>query len=170
MAKAPVKMNPLDALVAGDPRGVIALMLWKRRLAEPDMFVQITEEDIKGFQDCVKFQKIVPEVLIRRPPPIPGQAAIPATHNRRAVPARAEIPARPYVIVTLVEKGTEHVIRPIENNEADYDRAQDANRVRKARGDAPRLAQRLLDMARSGEYSLSEMQDAADALVLLARE
>lgn len=169
MAKAQAKMNLLQALAAGDPRGVIALMLWKNRLREPDMYVQITEDDIKGFQDCTAYLKVIPEVRIHQPGEIPAQPAIAATANRRAVPARAAIPPRPYVMVTLVEKGTENAIRPVENNEADYDAAQAASKVRQAKSDAPQMASRLINMATKGEFSLSEIQDAADALIILSR-
>jgi len=164
-----VKPDPLDALAEGDLKRVIALMLWKARLREPDMYVQITENDIKGFEDCVAYLKVKPEVMVKRPPGLPAQAAIPATGNRRAVAAREATPPKPFVIVTLVEDGTENVIRPVENNQEDYDIAQDAAHVRKARDQAPALAERIVNQARSGEFSLSEIQDAADALIILAR-
>ena len=163
------KLDPLDALAGGDPRGIIALMIWKNRLREPDMFVKIEEGDIAGFQDCVRYLKVVPDVLIERPAGLPEQAAIPATANRRAIPGRAATPPKPYVIVTLVEKGTKNMIRPVENNETDYDRAADVQKVRKARDQAGGLAQRLRHQAASGEYSLSDMSDAAEALEILAR-
>jgi hypothetical protein len=41
--------------------------------------------------------------------------------------------------------------------------------MRKARQDAPQIAQRIVNQARSGEYSLSDIQDAANALLLLSR-
>lgn len=162
--------DPLDELADGDPKRVIALMLWKARMRQPDMFVEINEKDIRAFEDCMAFLKVKPDVMIRRPQGLPAQAGIPATHRRRAVAAREASPPRPYVIVSLVEAGTENTIRPVENNQADYDVAQDARALRKARDDAPRLAERILAGARTGELSLSEMQDAADALLILARE
>lgn len=166
--KAP-QLDPLDALAQGDPRNVMALMLWKNRLREPDMYVQIDEHDIKGFQDCVDYLKVKPEVKIVRPAGLPAQDPIAATGKRRAVPARAATPPKPYVIVTLVEQGTMNVIRPVENNQDDFDTAQAAAELRKARDRAPQLAERILQQARTGETSLSDMQDAADALLVLAR-
>jgi len=170
MATAPkkVQQHPLDALAA-DTKKVIALMLWKARHRQPDMYVQIDERDLSGFEACVNYMKMVPDVMIRRPQGLPAQAAVPATHNRRAVPGREALPPKPYVIVTLVEKGTENVIRPVENNQDDYDVAQDSAAVRKARDQAPMLAERLVAMARTGEFSLSEIQDASNALLTLAR-
>lgn len=162
-------LHPLDALAQGDPKMVMALMLWKERHRQPDMYVQIDEKDLQGFEDCVTYLKVKPDVLIRRPQGVPAQPGLPATHHRRAVPAREAIPPKPYLIVSLVERGTENVIRPVENNEADFDTAKDAAALRKARDQAPELANRILAQARSGEYSLSDIQDAADALLTLAR-
>lgn len=161
--------DPLDALLEGDAQGVIALMLWKERMRCPDMFVRIDERDLKGFQDCCRYLKVIPEVRIFRPQGLPAQEARAAGAHRRAVPARPASPARPYVMVTLVEAGTENAIRPVENNQEDYDAAQAAAAVRKAKDQAQMLAERLVQQAQSGEYSLSDMQDAANALVTLAR-
>lgn len=169
MAKRPVQPHPLDLLAQGDPKKVIALMLWKNRRRDPDLYVKIDEDDLKGFDDCVNYLKVVPEVMIRRPPAIAAQPGIPAMGKRKAVPAREEIPARPYVVVTLVEKGTQNAIRPIENNEEDFQAQKEAATVAKAREQGPRLAQRLVQQAGSGDFSLSDVQDAADALLTLAR-
>lgn len=161
------KQHPLDAL-AKDSERVMALMLWVNRHRNPDLFAQITEKDLAGFEDCMRYLKVKPQVRIFRPEGLPAQAAIPATHHRRAVPAREATPPKPFVMVTLVdEKGD--AIRPVENNEEDYDRAQDATQVRKARDQAPQLAQLILNQARTGEYSLSDITDAANALLTLAR-
>ena len=163
------KLDALDIIAQGDLKRVIALMLWKARHRQPDLYVQIDEKDLAGFDACVQYLKVTPEVRIHRPQGLPAQAGIPATHNRRAVPGREASPPKPFVVVTLVEAGTENVIRPVENNQDDYDVAQDAAAVRKARDQAPMLAERLVAQARTGEFSLSDMQDAADALLLLAR-
>lgn len=169
MATKQRKLDALDALAQGDPKMVMALMLWKARLREPDMYVQITEADIKAFEDCVRYLKVKPSVMIKRPQGLPAQEAVAAQGNRRAVPARPATPPKPFVIVSLVEAGTENVIRPVENNESDYDSAQDAATIRKARDQAPDLANRLIKQASSGEFSLSDMQDAANALLVLSR-
>lgn len=166
------KQDALDQLATGDLTHVIALMLWKNRLKEPDMFMKIEEKDIQGLKDCAGFLKVTPEVKVYRPEGLPAQEAIPATRNRRAVPGRAATPPKPYVIVTLLgrdKKGITGPLKPVENNEADYDNAQAVTELRRARDKAPELAQRLIQQANSGEYSLSDMQDAADALMTLAR-
>src|SRR6266403_1241714 len=73
MPKKPAQPHPLDVLANGDPKKVIALMLWKARRRQPDLYVKIDEDDLKGFEDCVTYLKVVPEVMIRRPPPIAAQ-------------------------------------------------------------------------------------------------
>lgn len=169
--KAPTgkKKDPLDALAEGDPRDVIALMLWKARFREPDMFVQITAKDIAGFNESCNYQKVKPSVLISHPPGREATPAIPATKNRKAIPATPAGPPKPYVIVTLVEEGTPNVIRSVENNEEDFDTAQDVATVRRMRDKANQLADLLVRGFRSGEQSESDVNDAADALRIMAR-
>lgn len=166
--KPRLQQDPLDALVSGDPSRAIALMLWKARHREPNLYVQIDEHDIRGFDDCITYLKVKPVVRIFRPEGLPAQPAVPAQGNRRPVPARAATPAKPYVLISLVDEQG-NAIRPVENNEGDFETAQDAATVRKARDQAVDLAQRIVQQARTGEYSLSDMTDAANALVTLAR-
>lgn len=167
--KAPEKLDALDQLAQGDPRMVMALMLWVGRHRNPDLFCQINEKDLVAFNDCMTYQKVKPAVMIKRPAEIPGQQAIPATGNRRAVPAREPIPARPYVMVALVEEGTEHAIRPVENNEGDFDQQRDVAAIKRAADNAPHLANQLVRAAASGDFSVSDLNDAAAALNMLAR-
>jgi hypothetical protein len=72
-------------------------------------------------------------------------------------------------MVTLCDGASGNAIRPIENNQEDYDRQQQSVAVRKARDQAPMMADNILRAVRTGEWSLSEMQDAANALLVLAR-
>lgn len=157
--------DPLDAL-AGDPLKVIALMLWKNRMREPDMYAQITPDDIQAYEDCVAYLKVTPQINITHPAGEPAQAAVPATANRRAVPARPATPPKPFVIVTLTDKNGD-MIKPIENNQVDYDESQHAQKIQHAKSVSADLAQRIIHQAQSGETSLSDTQDAANALILL---
>lgn len=167
--KSAAPPDPLDVLVAGDPKDVIALILWKGRHRQPDLFAQITAADIKGFKDCCEYQKITPAVVIQRPEGRPAQEAIPAAHGRAAAPARPADPPKPFVMVTLCDGQTGNAIRPIENNQEDFDRQAQSAATRKARDQAPTMADNILRAVRTGEWSLSEMQDAANALLVLAR-
>ncbi len=166
--RKPKEQHPLDGLAEGDPLKVMALMLWKNRFREPDMYVQIFEKDIEGLKACVDYLEVTPVVSIHRPQGQDAQPAQPGSSTRRPVPALPTQPAKPYVIVTLVDARGD-MIKPIENNERDFDAADEAAKVRKAKDQAADLAQRILQQAQSGESSLSDTQDAADALVILAR-
>lgn len=172
MAKAQAKEAPkdaLDLLAEGDPRSIIALMLWKDRHRNPDMAVQITEKDIAGFDACCAYLEVTPEVRIVRPQGRPAQAAIPAQGPRRAVPGRAAESPRPFVAVNVVRKGTQDGIKPIENNEDDARLRDRANELRRFRDNAPTLAAQMLKDAASGQFSTSTIQEAAQALTALAR-
>ncbi len=166
--KPPKQLDPLEALATADPREVIALMLWKNRLRNPDMAVQIDEADIGGFQDCVRYLKVKPQVKIFRPEGLPAQVAVPASPGRRAVPARAATPPKPYVMVVLTDEQG-NAIRPVENNEEDYAAAQEQTRIQRYREQAQSLAGQLMNQAKTGEYSLAVMQECAEALVALSR-
>lgn len=164
--------DELDRFVAQakqDPRLAIMLMLWVARTREPDCYVKLTEHDVKGFQDCVNYLKVKPDVLIHREGGQPAHGPIPARGNRRGIPAREATPAKPYAVVALVEKGTMNAIRPVENNQEDFDRSQELAQIKRARDLAPDLAARLLHASRSGDFSSSDLQDAANALSLLCR-
>jgi hypothetical protein len=169
--RKPKASHPLDAL-AKDTMRAIALMLWKDRKRNPDMAVMLDEKDMQGFEDCVKFLGVTPEVQIFRPEGTPAQEAVPAAHGRRAVPARAATPPKPFVVVTVLgrdRKGVTGPIRAVENNQEDYDQQQEAEKIKRIRELAPQIAGRILQQARSGEFSTSDLEDAANALVTLAR-
>lgn len=161
-------MDRLDEL-AQDPKKVLALMLWKARHQQPDLYVQLTEQDLDGFEACTSYLKVKPDVMIKRPQGLPAQEAIPSSGSRRAVQGREATPPKPYVVVALVEAGTENSFRPIENNQADYDTAQQVQEMKRAKEMAPMLAGRLMQQAQTGDSSLSDLMDAANALVALSR-
>ena len=174
----PAELDPLDAFVkrANDnPLEAIAIMLWRARMANPDMYVQVNEADIKGLQDCVDYLKVKYTVIIHREPGQPAQPPQPATKDRRAIMGRPATAAKPYAVIALVEKDrqgnpTMNMVKPVENNAEDYDRSLEAAAVRRARDQAPDLAARLLNYARSGDFSSSDLQEASNSLILLAKQ
>ena len=169
MAKRkPKELDELDKLVEGDPLQVIALMLWKNRMREPDMYVQIFEKDIQALNDCITYLKVPMVVSIHRPQGEAAQAAEAGTTTRRPVPARPAQPPKPYVIVTLVDDRGD-LIKPVENNQADFDAASEAANVRKAKDRADELSARVLRQVNSGETSLSDIQDMVNDHNILAR-
>src|SRR5258708_10680054 len=135
-----IPRDPLDALVAGPLKDVIALMLWKNRHNEPELNVQLTERDLSAFKACVEYLHVTPEVRIVRPQGMPGHEAIPATRTRSAIPAAEPTPPKPYVTICLVERGTENAIRPVENNEQDWQAAAEAKNFNRARDRALQFA------------------------------
>lgn len=156
-------------LADGPVLDVLALVLWKDRHRNPDMTVLIREEDIKGFSDCTTYLKLKPAVRIVRPKGAPAMPAVAATRTRSAVPARPAEPPRPWVVVGVVEAGTENIIKPIENSEAGALLRDQADAVRRARERAPMLAQQLLADATAGVFSTAMIHEAAQALTALAR-
>lgn len=163
------KKDALDKLAEADPREIIALILWKDRHRNPDMAVQITEKDLAGFRACVDYLEVEPEVSIIRPQGRPAQVAIPAAGKRRGTPARPAEPPRPFVAVNLVAKGTMNAIKPIENNEEDAKIRDQTDALRRYRDKANELASVLLRDVASGQFSTSTIQEAAQALVAMAR-
>lgn len=168
-AVAVAPKDALDALAIGPLKDVIALMLWKNRHNEPELSVQLTERDLSGFRACVEYLHVTPEVRIVRPQGLPGHGGIPATRTRSAIPPADPTPSKPYVVVALVEKGTDNRIVPVENNEEDWQAAEEAKNFNRARDIALRLAGELQQAAATGNYSSSSLDEAAKCLVALAR-
>ena len=167
-AKAAPK-DELDQLAEGPLTNVIALMLWTLRHVNPDMSVVITQKEIAGLKQCVDYLKVTAAVRVERPQGRPAQEAVPASANRKAVPGFPAEPPRPFVVVARVEAGTENMIRPVENNEEDFQRQKDAEQLKRLRETAPGLANMLEQNAAGGVFSESDIRDAANALRVLAR-
>lgn len=168
-AAAVVPKDALDALALGPAKDVIALMLWKNRHNEPELNVQLTERDLSGFRACCEYLHVTPEVRIVRPQGMPGHGGIPATRTRSAIPPQEPTPPKPYVVVALVEKGTENRIVPVESDPKDWEAAQEAKNFANARDRALQLAGELQRAAATGDFSSSILNDAASCLAALAR-
>lgn len=164
------KKDPLDLLAEGDPKKVIELILWKARHQHPDLSVKITQKDIDGYEACTQYLDVKPGLLIVRPQGRPAQAPIAAVGKNRAVPGYPAEPPRPYVVVQVVEEGTENMIRPVENNEEDNKLRIQAEEIKRVREGAPDLARRVEQMIGPGAViSESDLRDAAKSLRLLAQ-
>lgn len=165
MAKAKTK-DELDRFAESDPLRVLSLVLWKIRHEQEEMTVLVREEDIRAFDQCMEYQRASPQVLIHRPPGTPATPGQAAVGNRRAVPARPAEPARPFVIVSLVEKGTRNAIKPIENNEADYQIGELRRQVQVVKRNLPDYAAALRRTAATGDFSVGTLEEIARALDL----
>jgi hypothetical protein len=168
-AEPPQPKDALDALALGPVKDIVALMLWKNRHNEPDMAVKLTEHDLRGFRACVEYLRVVPEVRIVRPQGLPGHGGIPVTRTRSAIPPQEPTPPKPYIVIALVEKGSENAIRPVENNEEDFAAAAEAREFRHARDIALQIAGQLQRDVATGNYSSSTIDEAVKCLVALAK-
>jgi len=170
-AKAPraKTKDALDQFAEAGGARALQLLLWKNRHQNPEMTVLITEADLHGFDECMRYQKVTPDILIHRPEGRPAQAAIPASGTRRAIPGRAAEPPRPYVIVGLVERGTHDALKPVENNAEDYARGELARQIQVVKRNLPAWASELRRAATAGDFSSSTLEEVARALELWAR-
>lgn len=155
--------NSFDSLVSAGASRALQLLLWKNRFDNPELSAQITAPDIKGLDDCADYLKITPDVRIWRPGGLPAIAATSKT------PGRAFIPYKDYVMVQMVEKGTENSFKPVENNETDFDRSQAAAAVRALREQIPVLAAAVKSAVAGGTFSESEIIELCEAATKLAR-
>lgn len=168
------EMDTLDqALTNWTPEMWAKMVIWKNRMANPELTVTVTEPDIIGWQQCVDFLGITTQLKIHRPQGRPAQDPIPAVQGtatrpgRSAVPGRPADPPRPFVLVQLLDQDG-NAFRPIENNEQDRQRQEESDRLRKARDQAQFLARQLQHDMAAGVYSNATIGDAAQALIALA--
>lgn len=163
------RLDALDKLAAADPREIIALMLWQNRMKNPELSIMITEKDLTGWSNCTSYLKVTPKVKIIRPQGRPASPSRPATATRSAIPGYAAEPPRPYVLVQIVDQAGDS-IRPVEDNEQDYDRARRADKRLKAKDQARDLAAGLKAQVASGTFSSDSINAVCEALGLLASD
>lgn len=172
---AKTKESPKDTLdqfaeaANADPKKAIQLLLWKARHENPDMVAMITEQDVAGFEASCAYLEVAPDVQIVRPKGMPPRDAVPAEGKRRAVPAFSGEAPRPFVVVSLVKKGTKDQIKPIESTEDGAQRRDESAALRKMRDGAPALAGALLADLAANQFSSATIREAAAALQVLAR-
>lgn len=130
-------------------------MLWKNRHRNPGLSVTVTQKDIDGLKQCLDYQKLEAEVNILRRPDS--------------------------VVIALVERDTQltdkdgtvtslgNAISPIENNEADFEKAAKEKRLQGIREMAPQLAARLLSEDLAGICSRDTVTQCAEALQVLSK-
>ena len=181
---AAVPQHPMDALVA-DPMKMMALVMWKNRIQNPDMGVAITPKDLEGFAQAVDYLKVQAQVrMFRRGENAYVQMVDAASKVvvRRKVGAKdkeghdiiadrdfdlevvnGQYALEPGDVIVSIGNG----IRPIENNEADYDAAARAERVRQAKVTAPSLAMQVKNGAIAGTISKEMVCEVCDVLMTL---
>lgn len=168
--KKPVPADPLDQLAAGDHLQAIAMLLWKDRYRNPEFAVQIDPADLKGFEDCTKYLGVTPKILIRRPSGQPAYPPVPPSKRYPdGLPGRPAEPARPYVLISMVDGKTGDAFKPIENSEDGAKLRDKANELRAVRERVPLLAQAVAANAAQGTFSNSEVVELCNAAIMLAR-
>lgn len=170
--KKVAKKDMLDEfaeLANKDPKQALALVLWKMRHENPEMSVLITEKDLTGLRDCATYLDVVPDVRIFRRPAIPAHDAVPAAPGRVAINAFPGAPAAAFVTVAMVAKGTEDTFKPIENNEEDAVKGENAAELRRLKAELPGLATLVNNQAAGGTFSAEQVMEVCRGAVLLAQ-
>ena len=182
-AKA-VEQHPMDALVA-DPVKAMALLLWKNRIQNPEMGVAITPKDLNGFAQAVQYLEVQAQVrMFRRGENAYVQMVDAASKVvvRRKVGAKdkdgndiiadrdfdLEVAGGKYAIEPgdiVVSIG--NAIKPIENNEADYDAAARAERIRQAKVTLPSLTTQVRNGAVAGTISKEMVVELCDMMTTI---
>ncbi len=130
------------------------------------MSITITAKDIGAFWDSMNYLKVEPRVIVSRPQGMPEQPAQPATATRSAIPGRPAEGPRDFVVIRLADQDGNPVVA-VENNEADYERQQMANKRKRAAEQIATMATGVRNAAAVGEFSQSDVMDLAEAALLL---
>lgn len=121
----------------------IMQILWAGRMINPEMSVEVREKDVQALDDCMNYLK--------------QEGTIGVTKNQHG-----------NMVIALVDKDG-NSIRPIENNEEDFDRAALAQQVARAKEAMPGVAERVRNSASVGDFSASEIMELVDMALVLAK-
>lgn len=153
---------------AKSPANAVALLLWKNRFLNPELAVQITEQDIKEYMACTEYLQVDPRVKIFRPKGRPAQPAQAATKTRSAIPATEAEPDRPFVMVMITDKDG-NAFKPIESTEEGAKIRDHHNQLRAFRDRAGETANRLMADLAAGNFSDATIREAAQMLKTFAQ-
>ena len=167
----PAPADPLDTFIKAANEGpeALMLMLWLERFRNPAFTVEVHPKDLQGFYQCVEYLGVKPQIQVIRPGGAPAIDARPAMGNRKAVPGRAAIPPKNYVIIQMVDQDGNAFV-PVENNEQDRDRQIQTEAARRAKDNAITIANALRVDVQSGQFSTGNLNDAINALITLANQ
>ena len=178
--KAKPPTDPLDQLLAAHPTQLLLVLLWQQRIANPGMTFAITEPELKALYDCLGYLKKEAEIrAFRRGDKVivgvvdAGSKCIVRRHDKeREKDVDIEVPVedgQPVLRAGDLVVSIGDAITPVENNEADYDRSQAANQVRRIREGARQLATAVKADALAGTFSSAMVTELADAHLQLAQ-
>ena len=148
-------MDKLDEFVDQSNNRAMAMLLWKQRLANPEMSVIVTEQDIAGLEACAEYLEAVPAAHVYRPT-VPGVGGKPAGK-------------RDFVVISLVNQKNMDPFRAVENNEKDHKAAQDVARLRGVVDGMAELISRVRGGLARGETSDSELTELCDGAMTMAK-
>ena len=168
-AEPPDAIDQFEAMCnEQDPSRALMLLFWKHRHEEQPFTVDVTAADLKAFEDCIKYLEVQPQIRVFRPQGQPAHPGAPATETRSAIPPRPAGKPKDYVVIQMVDQNGDAFV-PIENNEADLQKGQEAQRIRQVKESAAQLAQQLMSDLQTNTTSSATITEAAEALKLLAR-
>ena len=125
-----------------DEDRAIMQILWANRHNEPNLCVHVTPKDVEALDQCLEYNKQAPVVKMIKTP-------------------------TGWTIVLVDQDG--NAVTPIENNEDDLVLAQQARKRQSVKDGIGSLANRIKNAAAIGEFSSSEIEELADAALLLAK-
>lgn len=166
------KADVLNQLLAQHNEPILAdaamLLFWRNRFKDSTFSVEVTREDITAFRQCVDYLGVEPQIRVFRPQGAPATEGSPRTATRSAVPARPATPPKDYVVIQMVDQDGNAIV-PIENNEGDLARSNEARRIQDIRTGAPRLADQLQADMNMNISSNETITRAIEALRVLGR-
>lgn len=167
---APPAVNPLDRICDPANMGeVICLLFWKNRFRNPGMQTTITPDDIDRFRASCDWLEVRPQALIKRPPGAPARPGYgPSPGRPEGFPGSPAEGPRDFVVVAVVDEGTEDVIRTAERDEEHGVKADRARNLRNIVNKAGNLAAAIMGQASEGVYSNAVITEAAEALQTMA--
>jgi len=123
-------------------KDLMALMIWKMRHSLPAPVIQIMPADREAFQQSCDYNEQKPLVIIE---------------DRKGA-----------ILIHLADDKGDQIVFT-ENNEADLDKAQAANKFRLLKQNAPMLASQIRSDLNQGTISNDTLEDACRTLEALGR-
>jgi hypothetical protein len=146
-----VKPDQVIFSPADDRRNLaLAIMLWQRRIENPELTVEITPADVESLKACAEYLGVTPMVRIYRPVQVAAQTL------------------RPGFYVQLVDEGGS-TFKAIESDEKEFDRSQAAAKWRQAKDSLPDLCRTVLAGLARGETSDFVIKALCEAAMLVAQ-
>ena len=166
--KGGTNQDPLDDFAGVGWAGIVRMMFWKQRIANPSFSMEVTKEDLDTFNACMTYLGVTPHIRIFRPQGAPARAETPATSSRSAIPARPAGTPKDYVVMQMVDEDGNAIV-PVESDVQDHQRMHKAKARKILIETAPALARALRADIQSEMYSTATIEQAAAAILELCQ-